>query len=96
MNEEKVNIKIKEESNKFYLHIKELTSEIVIDLNNKTIMNIKSFFEELIIKSFLDEEIYLIDIPEKEVEKLNALDKDLIGLINEFKNQYVEHMKKEE
>lgn len=89
MVENNVSLKMEEvTSTSLSLFLDEITIKIKIDLVNKKIEKLKSFFEELIITSFLKETIYKIDINDNIKERLNAENKDFYNLFLEFINQY--------
>lgn len=89
MVENNVSLKMEEvTSTSIYLFLDEINIKIKIDLVNKKIEKLKSFFEELIITSFLKETIYKIEINDNIKERLNAENKDFYNLFLEFINQY--------
>lgn len=89
MVENNVSLKIEEvTSTSLSLFLDEINIKIKIDLVNKKIEKLKSFFEELIITSFLKETIYKIEINDNIKERLNAENKDFYNLFLEFITQY--------
>lgn len=89
MVENNVSLKMEEvTSTSLSLFLDEITIKIKIDLVNKKIEKLKSFFEELIITSFLKETIYKIEINDNIKERLNAENKDFYNLFLEFITQY--------
>lgn len=92
MNDFQVIMDIQEEGNKNFLFIEGIKNKIEIDFKNKKIENLKVFFEELIINSFLNETVYRMEFSEKLKNELNKEHKEIILLLIEFKEQYENSM----
>lgn len=90
MVENNVSLKIDEvtSTTSLFLFLDEITIKIKIDLANKKIEKLKSFFEELIITSFLKKTIYKIEINDNIKARLNTENKDFYNLFLEFIKQY--------
>lgn len=85
-------LKLKENGEKLELYFddKDFSKIIEIDINEKKIRNLKVFFEDIIINSFLKEVKYDIKYSDITLEKLNAENTEIQKLLDEFIKLYKE------